>query len=346
MFLASFLIGLREGLEAALIVGILVAFVHKRERKDVLPRVWWGVGLAIGLSLILGAIFTFGAYSLSFESQEIIGGVMSLIAVAMVTWMVFWMMRTGHRMKSELEHSASDALALGGGWTIAWIAFLSVGREGLETTLMLWGWALQPEALLGALVGIVAAAALGYLVYRGMVRINFGTFFAFTGAFLIVVAAGILAYGIHDLQEAAVLPGPFSGLPITPTDLRTGEVLVGLTDGPFWMAAYPFGWAFDLTATIDPTGIWATLAKGTVGFTPQMSWLEVTGWAIYLIVVLPKFVRQVRVNRVAAQAARTAAAQRATADVTTHATTPAPEPAHPATVEAAPLSVVPERTAS
>jgi high-affinity iron transporter len=341
MFLASFLIGLREGLEAALIVGILVAFVHKRARNDVLPRVWWGVGLAIGLSLILGAIFTFGAYRLSFEGQEIIGGVMSLIAVAMVTWMVFWMMKTGHRMKSELEHSAGDALAVGSGWAIAWIAFLSVGREGLETTLMLWGWALQPEALLGALVGIIAAAALGYLAYRGMVRINFATFFNFTGAFLIIVAAGILAYGIHDLQEAAVLPGPFSGLPITPTDLRTGEVLVGLTDGPFWMAAYPFGWAFDLTANIDPTGIWATLAKGTVGFTPQMSWLEITAWAIYLIVVVPKFLSRARTNQRAARAARTARAAAiqpvtdddATAPISTETTV-------------VPLTSVPERTAS
>lgn len=297
MFLASFLIGLREGLEAALIVGILVAFVHKRGRSDVLAKIWWGVGLSIAIAASLGAVFTFGAYGLSFESQEIIGGAMSLLAVAMVTWMVFWMLKAGHRMKAELEANAAGALAVGTGWAIAWIAFLSVGREGLETTLMLWGWALQPEALLGALVGILAAVAIGYAVFRGMVRLNFGTFFTYTGAFLIIVAAGILAYGIHDLQEAAVLPGPFSGHPITPTDLRTGEVLVGLTDGPFWMAAFPFGWAFDLTAVIDPTGVWATLAKGTIGFAPRMSWLEVTAWAVYLLVVIPRFFAALRRNR-------------------------------------------------
>ncbi len=372
MFLASFLIGLREGLEAALIVGILVAFVKKQGRSDVLTKIRWGVGLAIGLALAIGAIFTFGAYGLSFEAQEIIGGGMSLVAVAMVTWMVFWMMKTGHRMKSELEHSAGDALAVGTGWAIAWIAFISVGREGIETTLMLWGWATQPEALLGALVGILAAAGLGYLVYRGMVRINLGTFFSWTGAFLIIVAAGILAYGIHDLQEAAVLPGPFSGHPITPTDLRTGEVLVGLTDGPFWMAAYPFGWAFDLTGVIDPTGVWATLAKGTVGFTPQMSWLEVTAWAIYLIVVLPKFIRLARANARAsrearaAREARTAAATPsdapaadhrtsesvATTDATTPSPTPtsapltAPAPSAGAPEQPTPLATVPERTVS
>lgn len=297
MFLGSFLIGLREGLEAALIVGILVAYLTRRDRRDVLPRLWWGVAAAITVSLALGAGFTFGSYTLSFQAQEAVGGVMSLLAVAMVTWMVFWMMATGHRIKADLESGADKALAVGTGAAIAWIAFLSVGREGLETTLMLWGWALQPEALLGALAGIAAAVVLGYLAYRGLAKISYSTFFQWTGAFLIVVAAGILAYGIHDLQEAALLPGPFSGLPITPTDLRTGEVLTGFTDGPFWMASFPFGWAFDVSATIDPSGALAALAKGTIGLTPQMSWLEVIVWITYLAIVLPKFIRRVREQR-------------------------------------------------
>jgi len=297
LFLGSLLIGLREGLEAALIVGILVAYLTRRDRRDVLPRLWWGVAAAIIVSLALGAGFTFGSYTLSFQAQEAVGGVMSLLAVAMVTWMVFWMMATGHRIKADLESGADKALAVGTGAAIAWIAFLSVGREGLETTLILWGWALQPEALLGALAGIAAAVVLGYLAYRGLAKISYSTFFQWTGAFLIVVAAGILAYGIHDLQEAALLPGPFSGLPITPIDLRTGEVLTGFTDGPFWMASFPFGWAFDVSATIDPSGALAALAKGTIGLTPQMSWLEVIVWITYLAIVLPKFIRRVREQR-------------------------------------------------
>lgn len=247
MFLASFLIGLREGLEAALIIGILIAFVRRQSRPDVVRKIWLGVGVAVIGSLALGALFTFGRYGLSFEGQEFIGGSMSILAVAMVTWMVFWMMNLGRRMKEELETSAAQALALGAGWGMFWLAFVSVGREGIETTLMLWGWALQPVALFGAVMGIAVSIALGYLVYRGMVRIRFSVFFAWTGGFLLIVAAGILAYGIHDLQEARFLPGPFSGSPITPLDFRTGEVLVGFfTDRPFWGAAYPFGWAFDL----------------------------------------------------------------------------------------------------
>jgi len=132
------------------------------------------------------------------------------------------------------------------------------------------------------------------VVYGGLGRFNLGTFFSLTGIVLVVVAAGILAYGIHALQEAAVLPGPYSGAPITPTDLRTGEVLVGLTDGPFWMAAFPFGWAFDVSASVDPSGWLATFTKGTIGLTPQMSWLEITAWAAYLAIVLPIFISRVR----------------------------------------------------
>lgn len=297
MFLASFLIGLREGLEAALIIGILIAFVRKQRREDVRRKIWIGVGVATIGSLVLGAAFTFGRYGLSFTAQEVIGGTMSLVAVAMVTWMVFWMMKTGSQLKAELESEAGKALLIGSGWGLFWIAFVSVGREGIETTLMLWGWAGEPIAMLGALVGIISAVAFGHLIYRGFVRIDLGVFFAWTGAFLIVVSAGVLAYGIHDLQEAAVLPGPFSGHPITPTDFRTGEVLVGFTDGPFWAAAYPFGWAFDLEHLIAPSGFLAAFLKGTVGFVPLMTWLEVTAWVLYLAVVFPLFLGQARRGR-------------------------------------------------
>lgn len=291
MFFGAFLIGLREGLEAALIIGILLAYLRKQGRSDLVPRVWTGVGFALVIALALGALFTFGRYGLSFQGQEIIGGVMSLLAVGMVTWMVFWMARVGGGIKGELESKASTALTGRRGAALFWIALVSVGREGIETTLMLWGWALQPIALLGALLGILLAAGLGYLIFAGMVRLNLGVFFRWTGVFLIVVAAGILAYGIHDLQEAAILPGPFSGHPITPTDLRTGEVLVGLSDGPFWLASFPFGWAFDLSGQLDPSGLAGALLKGTVGFVPLMSWLAVTSWALYIALVLPRFVR-------------------------------------------------------
>lgn len=319
MFLASFLIGLREGLEAALIVGILIAYLHKQGRSDAVAKVWWGVGLAIAGAAGVSAAFALGKNALSFEAQEIIGGTMSLVAVGMVTWMVFMMAKAGRRMKSELEQGAAAALAVGAGWPMFWLAFVSVGREGIETALLLWGWALQPAALGGALTGFTVAAVIGYLVYRGMVRIDYAVFFRWMGLFLIVVVAGILAYGIGDLQEAAVLPGPFSGHPITPTDFRTGEVLVGPLDGPFWMASFPFGWAFDVGATIDPSGFAATLLKGIVGFTPLMSWLQVTGWALYLLIVLPRFLAQTRASRRGAKPGPAATTTAAPATESSHA---------------------------
>ncbi|MEZ5086736.1 MAG: FTR1 family protein [Tessaracoccus sp.] len=255
MFLASFLIGLREGLEGALIVGILVAFVIKRSRRDVLRKIWLGVLLAIAGAVLLAALFTFGRYGLSFEGQELIGGSMSLLAVVMVTWMVFWSLKAGNKMKSKLESSADDALALGSGWGMFWLAFISVGREGIETGLILWGWAMQPAALLGALSGLIVAACLGYLIYRGMIRIDFGVFFAWMGAFLIVVAAGILAYGIHDLQEAASCRALLWGSDHAhrlPHRRRARRLL--RRPPVLGRAAYPFGWAFDLQDAISPAG--------------------------------------------------------------------------------------------
>jgi len=309
LFLASFLIGLREGLEAALVIGILLAYVVKLGRGDARKKIWLGVWFATGLSLALGALFTFGRYGLSFEAQEIIGGSMSLLAVAMITWMVFWMMSTGSAMKRELEQGVDVALALGSGWAIFWLAFVTVAREGIETTLLLWGWAGNPIAFAGAIIGIVLAAGIGAAFNRGALRIDLRLFFSWTGAFLIVVAAGVLAYGIHDLQEAAVLPGPFSGHPITPTNFRTGSVLTGF-EGPFWLAAYPFGWAFNLEHLIAPDGALATFLKGIFGFVPLMSWLEVTAWALYIGIVLPLFLRRV-VQQAREAKARNAADDRA-----------------------------------
>lgn len=313
MFLASFLIGLREGLEASLVIGILIAFLRKRQASHQVPRLWTGIAVAIVLALALGAVFTFGSSQLSFEMQETIGGTMSILAVVMITAMVFWMAKMGRTFKASLESNAASALASGAGWSMFWLGLITVGREGIETTLMLWGWAMQPVALLGALAGIMVAVALGFVASKGMVRINYASFFRVTGVLLVVVAAGVLAYGIHDLQEARVLPGPFSGAPITPTDFRTGEVLVGFfTDRPFWGAPFPFGWAFDLQDSIDPAGFWAAFLQGTIGFTPLMSWLQVVAWFAYIGITLPLFLRHTR---------RAPVTTRETANVTIKTTT-------------------------
>lgn len=296
MFFASFLIGVREGLEAALIIGILLAYVQRQGRPEARQKIWSGVLVAVVLSVALGAVFTFGRSSLSFRVPEMIGGSMSLLAVVMITGMIFWMQKAGRNMRKDLETSAAAKLGLGA-WGMFWLAFITVGREGIETTLLLWGWMTDPAAIIGALVGVAVAVALGVAIHHGVLRFPFSTFFTWSGAFLIIVAARILAYGIHDLQEAAFLPGPFSGAPIAPTHPRTGEVLTGFTAYPFWGAAYPFGWAFNLEHLIDPAGPLAAFLKGIFGFVPQMTWLEVTAWAGYLTIIVPLFISKVRTAR-------------------------------------------------
>ena len=290
-FFATFLIGLREGLEAALVVGILVAYLTRLDRRDALPKLWTGVGLAVALALGVGAIFTFGAYMLTFEAQELLGGGLSLLAVAMVTWMIFWMQKAGRTLKAGLEGGIDKALR-GGVWALVAIGFVSVAREGVETTLLLWSmvqsFGESPIALLGALLGLATAVVLGWFIARGMLRLNLGRFFTWTGGVLVIVAAGVLAYAFHDLQEAGALPGPFgAGAPVDPT---TGLVAVG------W-AGFPFGWAFDVSTSIAPDSALAALLQATVGFMPQMTWLQVIAWVIYVAVVVPLFVRGVRAGR-------------------------------------------------
>ncbi|MCB9427994.1 MAG: FTR1 family protein [Actinobacteria bacterium] len=264
--IGNYLIGLREGLEAALIVSILLAYLVKTERTHLSRHVWTGVGLAVALSLAVGAVLTFGTRGLTFEAQEIIGGTLSILAVGLVTWMIFWMATNARHLKGEL-HSKMDKAAEAGVGALVVVAFLAVAREGIETALFLWAAVRSTGSgttpLLGALLGIATAVALGYLIYKGALRLNLGTFFTWTGAALIIVAAGVLAYGIHDLQEAGVLPG-----------LNT--------------------LAFDVSDTIAPGTWYATLLKGTINFTPAMSVLSAIGWLAYVSIVMTLFILKVR----------------------------------------------------
>jgi high-affinity iron transporter len=195
-------------------------------------------------------------------------------------------------MRGELEGGMSRALATGGLWGVVAIGFISVAREGVETALFLWSIVRSlgggSDVLLGALAGLVVAVGLGYLIYRGMVRINLRIFFNVTSVFLIIVAAGVLAYGVHDLQEAGVVPGPWTAA--APIDPVTGQVAVGL-------AGFPFGWAFSVSGALPPDSALAAVLKGTIGLSPEMTWIELIAWATYLLVVGSIFIRRMLTDR-------------------------------------------------
>jgi high-affinity iron transporter len=275
---ANFLIGLREGLEAGLVVSILVAYLVRTDRRSLLPRVWAGVAVAVVVSLGFGAVLTFGPRGLTFESQELIGGSLSIVAVGFVTWMIFWMAAAARSIAGDLRGRIDRAAV--GRWSLAAVGLLAVGREGLETALFLWaatsaatdegGGTAGPLA--AAAGGIAVAVVIAYLLYRGAVRINLTRFFTWTGAFLILVAAGVLAYGVHDLQEARFLPG-------------LGDL------------------AFDVSDTVDLNSWYGALLKGIFNFSPATTKLEAAAWLLYAVPVMVLFFRGVRRRATPAPAA-------------------------------------------
>jgi high-affinity iron transporter len=274
----NLLIGLREGLEAGLVVSILLAALHKIAPGARTAPVWLGVVGAVSLAASFAAVLTFSTSVLSSRAQEAVGGLLSVFAVCLVTGMIFWMRRTAATLSAHLRGEVQRAVAFGAG-ALTLTAFLAVGREGLETTLFLWtaakasGQTVSP--LVGAGIGLAAAVFLCWLLYRRAVRLNIGVFFNRTALALIVIAAGVFAYGLGDLQDA------------------------GLLSGQHWIA-------FDLTAHIDPNSWWVTIITGVTELSPKMTVLQVTAWLAYLAVVIPAFVAAGR------SAARPAAAKPAT----------------------------------
>jgi len=269
--LANFLIGLREGLEAALVVSILVAYLVKSDRRHLLRFVWLGVGLAVLLSVAVTLGLGLQSQQLDFRSQELMGGTLSLVAAAFVTWMVFWMARAARSIAGQLRDRI-DAAA-GRWWSLTLVAFLAVGREGLETGVLLWTFTRtatgrdQPEGfettatpLLAAVAGIAVAMLVGYLLYRGALTINLTWFFTITGVLLILVAAGVLSYGVHDLQEIDVLPG-------------LGNTL------------------YDISGTFDPNAWYGAVLGGMFNITPAPTVLEALVWAGYVVPTITLYLR-------------------------------------------------------
>lgn len=260
--LATYFLMLREGLEAALIVGIVSAYLVKIGRRDALPKVALGVAVAIGLSVAIGVGVTATIQRLPLVLQETLEGLAALLAVAILTWMLFWMRRQGRALKGELEDGVDRALTTNSARALVGLAFVAVIREGVETVLFLIpilsfnGTGLDVVA--GGLLGLASAVAFGWAIFIAGIRINLRRFFTITGTVLIFVSAGLVAFAIAEFGEA----GLFSNS----------------------------GVAFNLQQVLPDNGPIGSVLRGLFGYRAAPTPLEVLGYVAYLVPVLILFV--------------------------------------------------------
>lgn len=261
--LGSGLIGLREGLEAGIVVMVLVAFLVKMQRRDALKWVWTGVAAAVAMTIGVFLVIQYSAYTVSGLAAEAVAGIASLVAVAIVTSMVLWMRRASATISGDLKAGMSKALETGA-LAVVMLSFLAVGREGVETALFMVGFAEADTTwpLVGLLAGVLVAVGIAWGMYAGAVRVNLAKFFTYTGVFLVVVAAGILAYGIGALQTVGWLP----------------------TLG---------GRAFDISSWFNWSSWYGEIIQGIFNITPTPTVLQLVCWAAYLAIVLTLFLKPV-----------------------------------------------------
>ncbi len=207
--LPSFLLSLREGLEAALIIGIVLGALHKMGRRELYPPVWWGAGIAAAASLAVAlGLYRFGA-SLEGPAEMVFEGITMLLAAVVLTWMIFWMQRQSRSIKGELESSVRQRAARAGVLGLFWLALFAVLREGVELALFLTATAMAsgPRAdVVGALLGLAGAALLGYLLFTSAIRLNLRLFFLVTSVLLIAFAGGLVAHAVHEFNEVGWIP--------------------------------------------------------------------------------------------------------------------------------------------
>jgi high-affinity iron transporter len=254
--LPTFVIGLREGLEAALIIGIIAAFLSQQGRRDALRWMWLGVLGAVLLCAGAAWGLHVAEENLPQREQEQLETVIALVAVGMITWMIVWMRRHSADLKGDLQERATVALVQGSAIGLVVMAFLAVLREGLETAVFMLAAFQQSDRPgltgTGALLGVVLAMVLGYLLYRGGVKINLSKFFRVTGVVLVLVGAGLLAFAVHTAHEA----GWWNLLLDRAVDLR-------------WL--------------IDPGSVQSALITGMFGIQPEPTWGELLAFFAYAV---------------------------------------------------------------
>ena len=255
--LASFLITLREGLEAALIVGIVLSVLRKLGQTDRKRPVWWGVGAAVLVSAAAGWLLNLLGIAFEGRGEQIFEGIAMLLAAGVLTWMIFWMQRQGRQVQAELEHDVRRAVMAGSAWALFSLAFVAVVREGIETALFLTAAAFSSTpalTLVGGLLGLVLAVVLGWLILAAGKRLDLRVFFRGTSVLLLLFAAGLFAHGVHELQEAGVLP-----------------ILVEHV--------------YDINSILDENGTLGTFLKALLGYNGNPSLLEMLSYLGYLAVI-------------------------------------------------------------
>lgn len=259
---ATFFLMLREGLEAALIVGIIAAYLVKIGRRDALGKVVAGVVAAVGLSIAIGLAVTLTIKQLPLVLQETLEGIAAVLAVGVLTWMLFWMRRQGRLLKGELERGVDTALTKGSTLALVALAFLAVIREGVETVLFLipimsfQGTGI--DILLAGIVGLAVAVGVGWAIFYAGVRVNLRRFFTVTGVILIFVAAGLVAFAVHEFGEAGLIA-------------NTGS-------------------AFDLNGVLPDNGPLGSVLRGLFGYRSEPTPLELVAYLAYLLPVLFLFI--------------------------------------------------------
>ena len=259
----ALLITLREGLEISLLVVIVLAYLREARRGDLFRSVWYGVGLAAACSVVVGAVLFGVGTGLSGKAEEVFEGSAMFVAAAVLTWMIIWMKGQARHMRRDIELRVERAMARGSGIALASLAFVIVIREGLETALFLFSaskTATPAATTIGGLLGLFIALAIGKALYQGSRGINLKTFFNVTGVLLVFFAAGLLAHGIHEFQEAGYL------------------TVLG-------------GQAWDMNGVLSERGTAGSLLKGILGYNGNPSVLEVVVYPIYLIATLAFFLK-------------------------------------------------------
>lgn len=256
---SNYLIGLREGIEAALVVSILLTYLVRTDRKPLIRFVWYGVGAAILVSILIAVGLETISGELSETLEPIFAGTVSFVAVGFVTWMIFWMKRSARTISSDLRNQLDNAAVSGGAIAVAAMAFVAVLREGAETAIFFWAAAHATgnsvASVVGLVLGLGTAVIVGWVFYRSTSTINLSKFFKVTSILLVFVAAGVLSYGIHEFQEVGWLPGEANVL-------------------------------LDLSGVLVEGTFLATLVAGLFNLKPTTTALQVIGYVGYSVTVL------------------------------------------------------------